>query len=205
VIYDDVSLWSPQKKPLVCDLSLEAGQGKRVAIVGPHDACHAILLATAGLWTDGEGRIGRPEEGQMMFVQEQPRAGSGRLREILAAGLDRDVTDDQLQTVLKEVGLDAAIAREGGLDAERDWASTLSADELHALTFARLLLASPRFAFLDNPAKNVDAAQADRLYAALGRSGITYLTADCSDALLHYHNLQLQLGGDGSWHVAPAA
>ncbi len=205
VVYDEVSLWLPDRqRPLVQDLSLEAPEGKRVAIVGPHEGCSAMLLATAGLWTDGQGRIGRPGPADVMFVPQQTCPVSGRLRDILACGLGRDISDDTLQAVLQEVGLEASIAREGGLDAERNWTDRLSPAELQSLTFARLLLASPRFAFLENPSQDAEPSQADRLYQALARSSITFLTAGCPDQLLAYHDLKLHLNPGGTWQVEPA-
>lgn len=158
VVYEHLTLWSPEEeRPLVRDLSVEAPQGKRIAITGPEGAGKAMLLATAGLWQDGEGRICRPGPGDIMFVPQRPYAASGRVRDILLSGLNHDVPENQLQAVLKEVGLDQPVAREGGLDAEREWATVLSAGELQALTLARLLLASPRFAFLDDPARTLEA------------------------------------------------
>jgi ABC-type uncharacterized transport system fused permease/ATPase subunit len=75
--------------------------------------------------------------------------------------------------------------------------------ELQALTFARLVLASPRFAFLDDPARSIEAPLAERLYQALRQSSITYLSAGYPPALLPHHDLQLELRQDGSWQVEP--
>jgi putative ATP-binding cassette transporter len=94
-----------------------------------------------------------------MFVPRRPCAASGRLRDLLLDGLGRDTPDDRLRAVLGEVGLGEVVAREGGLDAERDWSEVLSPGELLCLAFARLLLAEPRFAFLDDPAAALDRAQ----------------------------------------------
>jgi putative ATP-binding cassette transporter len=180
---------------------VEVPEGKRLAITGPDGAGKVMLLATAGLWQEGEGRIRRPGPGEVMFVPQRPYAASGRLRDILLDGLGQGVSDDRLQSVLKEVGLEDSIAREGGLDAERDWAKALPDGELQALTFARLLLASPRFIFLDDPAKNIEAPLAEHLYQVLARSSIAYISAGCPPALLPYHDMQLGLHEDGSWHV----
>jgi putative ATP-binding cassette transporter len=89
------------------------------------------------------------------------------------------------------------------LGAEQDWSRVLSAGELQSLTFGRLLLASPRFAFLDDPARIIEAPLAERLYQALARSSITYVRAGCPSALLSYHDLELELHHDGSWQVEP--
>jgi predicted ABC-type transport system involved in lysophospholipase L1 biosynthesis ATPase subunit len=192
---------APARPLLVRDLSLEAPEGERVAITGPNRAGKALLLATAGLWQDGQGRLIRPGPGEVMFVPQRPYAASGRLRDILRDGLGQEVPDDRLQTVLTEVGLEGVLARAGGLEAEQDWAEVLSAGELQALTFARLLLASPRFAFLDDPARIIEAPLAEHLYQVLARSPITYVSAGCPPALLAYHDRRVELRDDGSWRL----
>jgi vitamin B12/bleomycin/antimicrobial peptide transport system ATP-binding/permease protein len=205
VVYEHLTLWTPEEqRPLVRDLSMEAPEGKRLAITGPDGAGRVMLLATAGLWRDGQGRISRPGPGNILFVPQRPYAASGRLRDLLSNGFGPKIPDERLQAVLKEVGLEGVVADAGGLDAERDWAKVLSAGELQALTFARLLLAAPRFAFLDNPAKLIEAPLAERLYQALARSSITYVSVGCPPALLAYHDQQLKLQEDGSWRVEPA-
>jgi putative ATP-binding cassette transporter len=206
VVYDHLTLWKPEGEewPLVRDLSMEAPEGKGVAVAGPDGAGRAVLLATAGLWQDGRGRIRRPGPAEVMFVPRRPYAVSGRLRDLLREGLGRELPDDRLRTVLEEVGLGEVARREGGLDAERDWAKVLSQGELQALTFARLLPASPRFAVLEDPAATLDSPLAERLYQALARSPITYVSVGCPPALLPYHDRRLELHEDGTWRVEPA-
>lgn len=120
------------------------------------------------------------------------------------SGLCQPVADEQLKSVLTEVGLEAAVTREGGLDAERDWAQVLSPGDLQALTFVRLLLASPRFAFLDDPTKVIEPPLAERLYQALAHSSIAYVTTSCPASLLSRHDMQLELHEDGTWQLGPA-
>ncbi len=205
VVYEHLTLWTAEEeRPLVSDLSVEVPEGRRLAIVGPSAAGKAALLATAGLWPDGRGRIRRPGPGGVMFVPQRPYAASGRLRDILLDGLGRDVADDELRAVLADVGLAEAVGRAGGLGAERDWAAVLSPAELQALTFTRLLLTGPRFAFLEDPAGALEAPAGERLYQALARSPITYVSVGCPDVLLSYHDLRLELREDGSWNLEPA-
>jgi putative ATP-binding cassette transporter len=200
VVYEHLTL-GEQERLLVRDLSLEVPEGQRVAVTGPNGAGKALLLATAGLWSEGRGRIRRPGPGDVMFVPRRPYAASGRLRDILRDGLDPAIADDRLRGVLGEVGLAEPVGREGGLDTERDWAKVLSPGELQALTFARLLLASPRFAFLEDPAGALEAPLGERLYQALDRSLITYVSVGCPTALLPHHDRWLELQDDGSWRV----
>jgi putative ATP-binding cassette transporter len=110
-----------------------------------------------------------------------------------------------LEAVLKSVGLGKLVAQEGGLEAERDWAKLLSPGEFQALTFARLLLASPLFAFLEDPAGTLEVPLARRLYQALAESPITYVSVGCPLVLLSYHDRQLELREDGSWRVETTA
>lgn len=197
VVFDHLTLWSAEeKKPLVRELSVEVSEGERIAITGPPGAGKAALLATVGLWQEGQGRIIRPACGAIVFVPQRPLPAPGRLRDILRDRRGGNVSDDQLTTVLAEVGLKEVVEREGGLDAERDWTTVLSPSELQALTVARLLVAIPRFAFLEAPL-------GERLYQALARSSITYVSIGCPSALVTYHDRRLELQEDGSWRIVP--
>jgi putative ATP-binding cassette transporter len=204
VVYDHLTLWLPEaEQPLVRDLSVQVSEGQRLAMIGPNGAGRAVLLATAGLWQEGQGQISRPGPGGIMFVPQRLFNASGRLRDILMDGLGQDIADDRLRSAVEEVGL-GEVARVGGLDSEQDWAKVLSGSELQALTFARLLLASPRFAFLEDPGTGLEPPLGERLYQALARSSITFVSVGCPPALLPYHDLRLELRDDGSWQVEPA-
>jgi putative ATP-binding cassette transporter len=210
VVYERVTLWAPDRdegRPLVRDLNLEVPEGRRLVVTGPAAAGRAVLLATAGLWHDGRGRIHRPGPGDVMFVPRQPPAASGRLRDILLNGLDpndpgREAAEGRLRAALDAVGLGDAVNRAGGLDADQNWAAVLSADDRLALTFARLLLAGPRFAFLEALAESVESAAGEHLYRALADSPITYVSIGCPPALLRYHDRLLELRDDGSWQMS---
>jgi putative ATP-binding cassette transporter len=207
VAYEKLTLRTgPKGRPLVRELSLELPEGKRLLVTGPNGAGKtALFLATAGLWEWGQGRVVRPGPKAVMFLPERPYVVPGRLRDLVEYGLDRDgVSDRQVLAVLRDVGLGPVVSRMGGLDAERDWPNVLSAGEQRALMFARLLLARPRFAFVDHAVGELDAYRLKRLYQALVRSEITYVSAGDHPVLYEYHDLHLELHGDGSWHVTPA-
>jgi putative ATP-binding cassette transporter len=203
--FDHLTLWTPEdERPLVRDLSVEVPEGQRFAITGPDGAGKAALPAAAGLWQEGRGRVSRPGPGEIMFVPRRPHKACGRLRELLLDGAGLEVPDENVAATLAEVGLEKLVARAGGLNAAVDWSAGLSPAELQALTYARLLLASPRFAFLEDPAGTLDASRAERLYRALARSPITYVSVGCPPELLPYHDRRLELKQDGSWQVEPA-
>jgi putative ATP-binding cassette transporter len=199
IVYEQLTLWTPDdERPVIRDLSIEVPAGQRWAITGARGP-GALLLATAGLWQEGEGRVRRPGPGDVMFVPQRAYAASGRLRDILMDGIGREIPDDRLRAVLEEVGLKPILEHSDELNAECDWATILSAGDLQALTIARLLLVNPRFAFLDNPAANLGTDFGDRLYRALANSPITYISAGCPDELLSFHAQRLNIQDDGSW------
>jgi putative ATP-binding cassette transporter len=91
----------------------------------------------------------------------------------------------------------------GALDAERDWPNVVSGSQRQALAFARLLLANPRFAWVDCPAGVLDASQVERMYAALAQSPITYISVSDHPMLAKYHDLRLESGDNPSWRLGP--
>jgi len=206
VSYQGVTLETPtEHRVLVRQLSLEVPEGRRLIITGPNGAGKtALFMATAGLWESGSGHILRPESPHSMFLPQHPYAITGRLRDHLLYGLERAQFEDaRIADVIRQVGLEEVVARVGGLDAERDWSNAMSEGELQTCALARLILARPRFAFLDQTLAMLEAAREERLYAALSRTDITYISIGDHPALFKYHELRLDLHGDGCWGLGP--
>jgi putative ATP-binding cassette transporter len=139
-----------------------------------------------------------------MFLARRPYLPTGRLHDVLLYALDRKVLEARLPAVLHDLDLEGLVEHAGGLEAERDWGKILSEGEQEKLAFARLVLANPPFAFLDNALGAVDEATAERFYAALGRTPITYVSVGRWPFLPAYHDFRLELLGDGEWRMAPA-
>lgn len=204
IAFEELTLLAPGEanRTLVQDLQLEVPSGQRVLILGPQGAGPAALLrAAAGLFCNGKGRIVRPPREEVQFLPHKPFLAAKTLREQLLQSARKDMTEGQLLAVLEELGLESVLERAGGLDTECDWSNLLSHGEQQLLAGASLLLASPRFAFLDEVASTLDSARAKRLYEALERSGITYLSTGSDPGLMKYHDLLLKLHGDGTWTV----
>ncbi|TMB18262.1 MAG: hypothetical protein E6J59_14860 [Deltaproteobacteria bacterium] len=101
--------------------------------------------------------------------------------------------------MLHVLGLEPVLERTGGLDVERDWDDVLSLGEQQLLSVARVVLAAPRFAFLERPHTALGPEQAERILGLLWERSITYLTlGDGGDGLGDYDAV-LELAGDGGW------
>lgn len=66
-------------------------------------------------------------------------------------------TDDLIR-ILEDVRLGYILPRFGGLDSTCEWSSVLSLGEQQRLAFARLLLARPKLALLDESTSALDKA-----------------------------------------------
>ncbi len=202
--YEKVTLWTQGKQELIHDLTLEVPQGRRLIVSGPSGSGKtALALASAGLWSGGRGTIRCPNMEHIMFLPRQLYAATGRLRDLLLAGLpDRDGDDEQLLAALRDVGLDQLIGCAEGLDSQWNWSDCLLPGDQHALALARLLLAQPRFAFLDGVPWALSPPRLQHLYEALARTPISYISIGEDVAgLLPYHDLWLELLGEGRWRL----
>jgi putative ATP-binding cassette transporter len=190
---------------LVKDLNLTLQCGERMLIMGPNGAGKsAIFRATAGIWENGAGTIERPSAEEVMFIPQEPYSVPGTLRDQLVFDATMGhITDEQIVEALRQVRLDRLIERVGSLHVERDWDHILSTGERQLLSFARLLLAKPRFAFLDVAVNALDEHWINALYGQLSRTPGTYVSIGDHPALKQYHHQLLELSGDGNWKVTP--
>jgi len=209
--YQHLTLHSrTQAQPLLRGLDLEIPHGQRLLVLGPsHDAKVALLRATAGIWAWGEGRVQRPGNGQTLFLPERPYMPPGTLREaLLRTGKEATVTDAQILAILGEFNLESLLERTGGLDIEQDWDELLSLGEQQLLAAARLILAEPRFVFLDRISTALSPEDVAMLLGLLNGRNISYITLGHSrfgrrgaDDKLADYDAVLELAGDGGWRL----
>ncbi|HLJ94104.1 MAG TPA: SbmA/BacA-like family transporter [Gemmataceae bacterium] len=207
VAYEGLTLRTPKEgRLLIHDLSVEVLHGKRLLVEGPNGAGKSALFrATAGIWREGEGRIYRPHRELMMVLPQRPYTPPGSLREQLLYGLDVDeISEKQLIAALRAVKFEPILERVGGLDIEQDWSNTLSVGEQQLLAFARLFLANPPFALLDQAIGALDPQRGQNLYQHLAKTSISYISVADHVPLQPYHDTVLELHLDGEWLVKPA-
>jgi putative ATP-binding cassette transporter len=210
VAYENLTLRSPSdKRVLVRDLNLTIPHGMRVLVTGVDDtAKEALFKATAGIYDAGSGCVKRPPLDRILFLPERPYLPPGTLREALIPA-ESAVSDERIVATLETLGIGNVVIRARGLDVEHDWDNLLSLHEQRFVSFARILLASPRFAVLYYPIKDLDCDTALRVLQILADNGITCITMgrlgkrEGDDRIESYDGvLELRPGGCWSWQDA---
>jgi putative ATP-binding cassette transporter len=208
VAFKGVTLRSPRDPdaaPFVLDLNLDLPPGGRLLVCGPNPAGkRSLFLALAGIWETGDGRITRPGHDHARFVPRHPLFVHSHLREQLIIDCsDVPCEDAQILEVLHAVGFESALERLGGLEAEHDWSAALSQAEQQLLAFARLLIAKPRYAFLDHTTDSIPSDQAALLLKQLTAASIAYVSFAENRDLLDEHDTTLEIEDDGTWQATP--
>jgi ABC-type transport system involved in cytochrome c biogenesis ATPase subunit len=167
-----------EDRVLLQPLTLAIAPGTRVLVTGANEAARiALFRASAGLWKAGEGRIVRPPPGAILFVPERPYLPPGTLRDaLLRTEHEHDVAEARIAEALREVGVEDTVARAGGLAVERDWDDLLSLADQQRISFARVLLAAPRYAVLEGPGTALGAEAAARFLDVLAARSVTAVT-----------------------------
>lgn len=205
IVYENLTLLSPSdKRVLVKDLSLTIPHGLRVLVTGEDVARDALFKATAGIYDAGHGKVKRPPLDCILFLPERPYVPPGTLRQALApVHQDIPLTDARIREVLELLGVADIVARASGLDVEHDWDTLLSAREQRFVSFARIMLAAPRFVVMANPGRDLDTATRNRIFKLLDRQGITLITmgqmGKRGDDFAAQYDAVLELGEAGEW------
>lgn len=207
VAYENLTLRSPSdKRVLVQDLNVTIPYGTRVLVTGADEtAKDALFKATAGIYDAGTGCVKRPALDRILFLPERPYLPPGTLRDaLIPTGADAAVSDERIAATLSSLGIGGILSRAGGLDAEHDWDNLLSLHEQRFVSFARILLAAPRFAVLHYPIKDLDSETALRMLRILADNGITCLTMGRlghreGDDRIESYDAVLELKSNGDW------
>lgn len=145
---DNLEIESPGERMKLAETHVEVRVGERVLVVSESGTAKTLLLrAFSGLWPRGSGRVTRAKNEAALYLPRTPYLPPGTLREVLAyplavKGFDRKA----FQSTLDRLDLIRLVPL---LDVSRRWEHELTDDEQHCLAFARALLHSPPWIFID--------------------------------------------------------
>jgi putative ATP-binding cassette transporter len=150
--------------PVMKAITAEIGAGEHVLIEGKTPICHKLILAVAGLWPWGAGKVTLPAGANMFIATDRPYLPVGALGEAVCYPMTFGVcTPDDINSALSRVGLgDWA----GHLGVVENWEAVFSVAQRQRLSFARMLLHRPDWIFLSEATNALD-AEAQREMAAL--------------------------------------
>lgn len=191
------------QRTLLQDVSLSLQPGQGLLIMGTSGCGKSSLLrAIAGLWNSGTGAIYRPNLQEILFLPQRPYMILGTLREqLLYPNINIDISDEDLDAVLKQVNLSDLGTRFGGFDSIKDWSEVLSLGEQQRVAFARLLVAKPKYAILDEATSALDIRNEENLYQHLAATETTFISVGHRPTLQQYHQLILEFLEGGNWRV----
>jgi putative ATP-binding cassette transporter len=190
---------------LVKDLSLSVPSGAGLLVAGPNeDALVSLFKAAAGLWRAGEGKIIRPPLDEVLFMPQRPGLPPIKLRELLLIP-GCSACDEEILAALNAAGAGDVVESAGGLDKERDWLGCLSLRDQQLLVLTRIVLARPKFAFLDRVETTLGPGQIGQALGWLTKNSITPIHLTTSIDSFEQYDAVLEIDSDGTWEWRPTA
>ena len=186
---------------LIENLNFQLSRQDRLLITGPSGCGKtSILRMLAGLWNEGTGDVTIPGKSKTFFISQKPYMVICSLRDQLLYP-NLQLPEEELIRALKEVNLENLSIRVGGLDNSIDFSTVLSIGEQQRISFARLLIAKPEYAFLDEATSALDEANEDLMYSLLIENNIQYVSVGHHKSLLKYHNKILNYNAERTFEL----
>ncbi len=206
--FDRVTVYSPDGRLLLKNLSMDIKQGVSVMITGINGAGKTSLFRVlSGLWRGHGGTIVRPRgfigqgRASLFYMPQSPYLVTGTLRDQVTYPLRSSgrANDSKIREALRRVGLRKFLTGKNPLEKSyHDWADVLSGGEMQRVGWARLFYHRPRFAILDEATSAINPDEEGQLYQQLVEIGVTFFSIAHRLDLRRFHKKELRLAGDGT-------
>lgn len=201
---DGVGFSYDGRRPALEGIDLSIDPGGRTAVVGASGAGKTTLAAiVAGIHQPDAGRVTRPE--RIALITQEAHVFDGTLRDNLTLAAP-DADDEQVRAALTVIGAGALLdLLPGGLDAPLGAGGReLTAAQAQHVALARMLLADPDVAILDEATAEAGSAYAGLLdraadAALAGRTGLVIAhrlsqAASCDRIVVMEHGRIVETG-----------
>ncbi len=170
-----------ESAPVLRDISFHCQPGQTVALLGASGSGKTTLVNLLPRfydYTDGHILLDGVElkryprrylRSQMAFVEQEPFLFSRTIRDNIAYGVDREVSDDEIIEAARAAAIHDSIMRfpDGYDTMVGERGVTLSGGQKQRIAIARAILRDPRILILDDATSSVDAETEELIQQAL--------------------------------------
>ncbi|QPA31235.1 ABC transporter ATP-binding protein [Thermaerobacillus caldiproteolyticus] len=181
--FRNVSFSYKKGEPVLKQVTLTIPSGKTTAIVGPSGGGKTTLFALLErFYTPDEGEILLGEtniedfhlhswRSQISYVSQESPMMSGTIRDNICYGLNRDVSDEEIERAAKLANAAEFIDRlpKGYLTEVGERGIKLSGGQRQRIAIARALIRNPKILLLDEATSNLDSSSEVLVQKALQR------------------------------------
>jgi len=180
VVFKDVSFAYGETSPVLHNISFEAKPGQTVALLGPTGSGKSSLINLLAGFYDYTGSIlldgvelrdyaRQSLRQQVGIVEQEPFLFSRTIRENIAYGAQREVSEAEVETAAHMAAVHEVILDfpDGYNTLVGEKGVTLSGGQKQRITIARTLLKNPRILIFDDAVSAVDTETEAHIHAAL--------------------------------------
>lgn len=196
--FEGVPIVAPNGDLLVTAMNFSIPRGTHVMIKGANGCGKSSLFRMISrLWPHFDGKISRPNFGEIMYVPQRAYCPPGTLRDqVIYPDTVEEMhrkgwNDEMLNELFKKCFLEKIPLREGGWDAKSDFYDVLSGGEKQRCGMARLIYHKPKFAILDECTSATSIECEEPMIEFAKEQGITLLTVSQRPNLWHLHDIML--------------
>lgn len=201
IIFENVSVISPEGSMLFESLSFRIDPGMHTLILGPYGSGKSAIFRVLGaLWPLYFGTISSPDYQDIMYLSSIPYLPNSPLSSIFSYPSNSTPSAQQIKQI--KFALDTVklshLNEKINSDTNEDW-KLLPIKHQQLLNLARVIYRKPKFVILDECTSTLSNDLESEVYSYLQSENITTITLSQRESMLKYHNYTLKLQTEGTW------